>query len=96
MRQTFLVTYDVCCPKRLRRVFRILRGSGDHLQLSVFRCELDAREVIELRTKLEGAIHAGEDQVLFVDVGPVEGRADRAITALGRRYLHPERCAVVV
>lgn len=96
MRQTCVVTYDVCCPKRLRRIFRALRGYGDHLQLSVFRCELDARELIELRTKLADIIHVGEDQVLLIDVGPSEGRADRSITSLGRRYLQPERCAVVV
>jgi CRISPR-associated protein Cas2 len=37
MRQAFVVSYDVCCPKRLRKVFRVLRGFGDHVQLSVFR-----------------------------------------------------------
>ena len=26
------------------------------------------------------------DQVLFVDLGPVEGRGDRVITALGQAY----------
>lgn len=96
MRQAYIVTYDISCPKRLRKVFRALRGCGDHLQLSVFRCELNAREIIELRTKLSELIHAGEDQVLFVDVGPAEARGDRAIASLGRRYLHPERCAIVV
>ncbi len=96
MRQAFIVSYDVCCPKRLRKVFRTLRGYGDHLQLSVFRCELSAREFIELRSKLTGVIDQREDQVLFVDVGPVEGRGSTSLSAIGRAYTQPERCAIVI
>lgn len=96
MRQTYIVSYDICDAKRLRKTFRLLRGYGDHLQLSVFRCELNHRELVELRTKLSAVIHQGEDQVLFVDVGPAEGRGRTSLTALGRPYTHPERHAVVV
>ena len=70
MRQTYIVTYDVSSPNRLRRVFKTLKGYGDHLQLSVFRCELNHRELVELRARLGGIIHHDQDQVLFVDVGP--------------------------
>lgn len=96
MRQAYIVSYDVSDPKRLRRVFKTLRGYGDHLQLSVFRCELTHRELVELRTKLDAHLHHLEDQVLFVDIGPAEGRARDAITSLGRDYTHPERHAVVI
>jgi CRISPR-associated protein Cas2 len=96
MRQAYIVSYDVSHPKRLRKVFKLMRGYGDHLQLSVFRCELSPRELFELRGKLGRVINAGEDQVLFVDVGPVEGRGAGCITALGRPYTHPERHAIVV
>lgn len=96
MRQTFIVSYDVCDPKRLRRVFKTLRGYGDHLQLSVFRCDLNHRELVELRTKLAQHINHDEDQVLFVDVGPAEGRGRTSIGAIGRAYTHPERHAVVI
>ncbi len=96
MRQTYVVSYDICDPKRLRKVFKTLRGYGDHLQLSVFRCELSARELVELRTKLAAVMHQGEDQVLFVDVGPAEGRGAGSISSLGRTYTHPERHALVV
>jgi CRISPR-associated protein Cas2 len=37
MRQGYIVTYDVCNPKRLRKVFKTMQGYGEHLQLSVFR-----------------------------------------------------------
>lgn len=96
MRQTYIVSYDVCAPKRLRRVFKILRGCGDHLQLSVFRCDLNHRELVELRSRLAAEIHHDEDQVMFVDVGPAEGRGRTSIGAIGKPYMHPERHAVVV
>ena len=96
MRQMFVVSYDISDPKRLRRVFQLMRGWGDHLQLSVFQCELNAREVVELRVQLDAIIHHDEDQVLFINVGPVDGRGSRSIESLGRPYMYPERHAIVV
>jgi CRISPR-associated protein Cas2 len=96
MRQAYVVSYDIACPKRLRRVFRIMRGWGDHMQFSVFRCELSPRELVELRAALAATIHHDEDKVLFADLGPVEGRGATAIQSIGRVHMHPERSAVVV
>jgi CRISPR-associated protein Cas2 len=96
MRHVFIVTYDICDPKRLRLVYRFMRGWGDHLQLSVFRCELNPRELVELRAGAASLIKHDEDQVLFVDVGPVDGRGHGAIRAIGKVYTPPERCAIVV
>lgn len=96
MRQTYIVSYDISDPKRLRKVFKLMKGYGEHLQLSVFRCELTHRALVELRARLGGIIHHEHDQVLFVDVGPEEGRGSTSISAIGRPYEAPERCAVVV
>jgi CRISPR-associated protein Cas2 len=96
MRTAYVVTYDICEPKRLRRVFRILLGYGDHLQYSVFRCELTPRERIELQGRLAEVIHHREDQVLFVDLGPADGRARTCIDSLGRAFDMVERRAIVV
>lgn len=96
MRQTFVVSYDISCPRRLRRVYRLMRGWGEHIQLSVFRCELNPRELVELRGRLSKIINNVEDQVLFVDVGPVEGRGSTSIRAIGKTYTPPERTAIVV
>lgn len=96
MRAAYVVTYDISDPKRLRQVYRVLRGFGDHLQLSVFRCELTPTELILLRRALLDVIDRVEDQVLIIDLGPATGRAREAIAALGRPYTHPERHAVVV
>ena len=96
MRQAYIVSYDISDPKRLRRVYKTMLGYGEHLQLSVFRCELDKRELVELRAKLSKAIHHTEDQILFVDIGPVDGRGSGSIAALGRSYVPPERRAIVL
>lgn len=96
MQKTYLVTYDISDPKRLRMVYTTMRGYGDHLQLSVFRCELCKRDLIELKSALADIIDHTRDQVLFVDVGPADGRARRAFAAMGRPYIDPERRAVIV
>lgn len=96
MRQTYVVSYDISDPKRLRKVYRLMRGYGEWVQLSVFRCELTPTELLELRGRLASTIHHGEDQVLFVDVGPADGRSSGAFRALGRPYSASVRQAIIV
>lgn len=96
MRSSFLVTYDIADPKRLRLVFQTLRGFGDHLQFSVFECQLTAADLARLKGELAGIIHHTEDQVLFVYLGPAEGRGDRVITALGKPYTSVDAPCIVV
>jgi len=96
MRRLYIVTYDICDPKRLRRVFKTMKGFGVHLQLSVFQCDLPAVDLVRMREALEEIINHAEDQVLIVDLGPTEGRPIKSIAALGRGYEPTERRAVVV
>lgn len=84
MRQVYIVTYDVRDSKRLRKVYRMMRGYGDHLQLSVFRCTLSTRELAELRRRLEPLLKSSEDQVLFVNIGPADGRGRTSMFTMGR------------
>ena len=96
MRTTFLVCYDIADDKRLRRVFKICRNYGNHLQYSVFECDLNPTGRIELEQKLAEAMNLDEDQTLFVSLGPAEGRGDRVITAVGIPYTPlDEPCYVV-
>ena len=85
-RITFLVCYDIANDKRLRRVFKICRNYGTHLQYSIFECELNLRERTKLECELRNIIKQDEDQVLFVSLGPSEGRGDRVIASLGLPY----------
>lgn len=95
-RQTYVVSYDISHPQRWRKVYRLMLGYGDWTQYSVFRCDLTPREVLELRAKLAAVIHHGEDQVLFVDVGPADGRSLVAFKSLGRPYSASVRAAIIV
>ncbi len=96
MRNSFIVCYDICDPKRLRQVFKIMRGWGDHLQYSVFECQLTKMDAARLRAQLSEVIHHTEDQVLFVNLGPAEGRGDRVISAIGKPYVSIDAPLIVV
>ncbi|MCE5309329.1 MAG: CRISPR-associated endonuclease Cas2 [Acidobacteriales bacterium] len=96
MRNTYVVTYDIADDKRLRHVFKQMRGWGDHLQDSVFECQLTPSDLVRLRSELSELIHHTEDQVLFIDLGPAEGRGDRVITALGKPYVCVDAPCIVV
>lgn len=96
MRRLYVVTYDICDPKRLRRVFKTMKGFGDHLQFSVFQCDLPAVDLVRMREALGEIIHHDEDQVLIIDLGPTEGRPIKSIESLGRGFTLVERRAHVV
>ena len=96
MRNTFLVCYDIADEKRLRRVFNICRNYGNHLQYSVFECDLNPAEKIELEAELSEVMNFDKDQALFVSLGPADGRGDRAITAIGLPYTRMDSPCYVI
>jgi CRISPR-associated protein Cas2 len=96
MRTIYLICYDICDDKRLRKVFKVMRSFGDHLQYSVFECALTPSDLVRLRGELSAIIHHDEDQVLFVSLGPAEGRGDRVITALGKPYTNVDSPCFIV
>ena len=96
MRTTYLVCYDICDEKRLRLVFKTMRGFGDHLQYSIFECQFTTADLARCRAELSNIIHHGEDQILFVSLGPSEGRGDRVITALGQPYNRMDSPCIIV
>lgn len=87
MRTTYLVCYDITDDRRLRQVFKTCKNFGDHLQYSVFECDLTPTEKIRFETELKELINPTVDQVLFVSLGPAAGRGTRVITALGIPYV---------
>jgi CRISPR-associated protein Cas2 len=97
MAQTvYLVSYDISDPERLRRVFKVMKGAGQHVQYSVFRCVLGDRAKEELLDALYAVIEGAEDQVLFVNLGPDDGRGASCIASLGRPYVAEERKAKIL
>lgn len=96
MRHRYLVAYDVSDPKRLKRMYRKMCGYGDPLQYSVFRCSLSDLELLLMKEALGEIINHGEDRVLIVDIGPVEGRARGAFQYIGVQWHAPEEESAII
>ncbi|MEM8784050.1 MAG: CRISPR-associated endonuclease Cas2 [Planctomycetota bacterium] len=95
MRRHYLITYDIADDKRRTAVFETLKDHGDHAQFSVFFCELNRRELAELRGIMQQAIHDHEDQILVLDLGPEHNPLDTQIECLGRPYDPTPRSLIV-
>jgi len=91
----WIVTYDVGDQKRWRRVFRVMKGRGEWLQLSVFQCRLSRRGMVELRAALAEIVNSNQDHVLFLDLGPADEVKPR-VSTLGRSFEAVERRTIVV
>lgn len=61
----WLVSYDVCDDKRLRRCARHMEGYGHRVQYSVFRCWLTRLEAERLRWELTTLLDPA-DEVLLI------------------------------
>lgn len=96
MRQSYLVCYDISDDRRLARVAKTMRGFGDRIQLSIFECQLTKTDLVRCRHALGQIINHRQDQVLFVNLGPAEGRGDRVIVSLGRAYSTLDAPALIV
>jgi CRISPR-associated protein Cas2 len=92
----FFVTYDIRCPRRWRRVYKLMRGYGEWLQLSVFQCRLDRMSFLRLEADLNDRINHAEDCVLVVDMGPA-ALVEPKVKCLGNMDYEPvERRATIV
>ena len=92
----YVVSYDIMDHKRLHHVHRTMKGFGDPIHYSVFRCNLTDKGKVELLAALTEIIKHDEDRIMIVDLGPLEGRVEEKIVFLG---VHPpdcERNAVIV
>ncbi len=91
----YIVTYDISDPKRWKRVFSLMNGYGEWLQLSVFQCRLSRRRHAELLATLDELILDDHDHVLMLDLGPAENVEPRVVS-LGKTFQTIEREAVIV
>ena len=96
MPSRFIVSYDITDDRRRAQVYKAMRGFGDHLQYSVFRCDLSPRERVTLVATLHPLLDHDEDQVLIIDLGPVDGRAADCVDSIGRPYTNPQRHAIII
>lgn len=83
-----LVCYDIRDPKRWAKAYKVLKGVGDHLQLSIFRVHLNKTKLAALRWRLS-KILTEEDSLLIVRLCP--GCAQRIIDTQGEdRWRKPD------
>lgn len=69
-RTLYLVCYDVCCPKRLRRVYKYLLGYRVGGQKSFFECWLTPAELRAVQSMLSQLIDLDEDRVHIFQLDP--------------------------
>ena len=81
----YIVTYDIADPKRWRRVFKLMNGYGEWLQLSVFQCRLSRKRHAELLAALDEIIMDVKDLVLLLDIGPADSVTPRVVS-LGKTF----------
>jgi CRISPR-associated protein Cas2 len=91
----YVVTYDIRDEKRWRRVFKLMNGYGQWLQLSVFQCRLTRQRHAELVALLDGVIRNNEDHLVLIDLGPATEVRPRVIS-LGKTFEPVAREAIVV
>jgi CRISPR-associated protein Cas2 len=69
-RTLYLVCYDICHPRRLARVAKLVRGFRVAGQKSFHECWLTPAELADLRAQLLALIEAGEDRVHVFQLDP--------------------------
>jgi len=70
MSRMFVVCFDVCDDKRLRRIARELGNFGVRVQKSVFECHLDDSELTDLQQRLAQLLDEQEDNVRYYPLCP--------------------------
>lgn len=91
----YLVSYDICEPKRLRRVAKVLEGFGARLQYSVFECPLDDMRLAQCKAALDPVINHDQDQIMFVSLGLESADATLVIETLGQAYTVRSRVTII-
>lgn len=94
--KSYIVSYDIMDPKRLHTVHKTMKGFGDPVHYSVFRCNLTDKGKVELMAALTEIVKHDQDRIMIVDLGPLEGRVEDRIEFIG---LHPkdmERKSIIV
>ena len=91
----YIVAYDISDIKRWRRIFKILHGYGEWLQLSIFQCRLSKQKRAELESRLREVVKGGKDHLVIIDIGPAKNVKLR-IESIGKELDTIERKAVVI
>lgn len=67
-RHLYIIAYDICAPKRLRKALYILKDYAWGGQKSVFECFLTLQEKDDLCRRIDSVIDEKEDFLLAVRI----------------------------
>lgn len=96
MRNLYIVAYDISDPKRLRKIFRTMRGFGTRIQYSIFYCYLSNKELVLLNTYIDDIIDHNVDRVMIINIGIDNGDAEKRIEFLGQKTKIKDHEAIIV
>jgi CRISPR-associated protein Cas2 len=85
--KAFLICYDICDPKRLRRVHKAIRDVGLPVQFSVFLANLKQSELDTLVETLTHLIDASEDKVNFYHLSAAKEKIGLGVPSLSNDIL---------
>jgi CRISPR-associated protein Cas2 len=90
-RNCYVVSYDIMDQRRLQKVHKTMKGFGEAIHYSVFRCDLTGKGRVEM-------VAALTDRIMILDLGPTDGRVDQRIEFLGIHAKDPDspRRAVII
>lgn len=94
-RRTYICSYDVSNDKRRSRLFEVLKDHGEHVQFSLFICELSDKEYVRLVSLCRPFIHATEDQLLLLDLGSASPNWSERLEVLGKTWTPLMRCHII-
>jgi CRISPR-associated protein Cas2 len=92
----YIVSYDIMDRKRLCRVHREMKGFGEPVHYSVFRCNLTPKGRVEMVAALTELIDLDEDRIMIIDMGSTEGDIERRIEFLGVHHKDKEEKFIIV
>jgi len=81
----YVVSYDIREPRRWRKVYQVMHGFGERLQLSVFQCRLGKERVLKMEDVLRRLVDQTEDHVVILDLGPVE-HVEVRVSSIGKAF----------
>lgn len=74
-----VISYDIVEDKRRTKVIKHLRGYGNHVQYSVFECDLSPRLLVQLQSELRDLIDLKTDSVRVYQIDAGSARRTQVI-----------------
>ena len=89
------MVHDISEPKRWRRVFKLMQGDGEWVQISVFQCRLSRWRHAEMVARLDEMIDHAHAHVVLVDVGVADSVEPRVVRS-GKTFQAVRREPLIV